>query len=91
MINFTPLASKKIQLQAQATFLSDGYAAHLNNLQALGGSRPAQGNARMVIPRGCFNLPGQPRRRSKETPNAVAVASPIRSGYFKRKTYLSHV
>ncbi|XP_017018128.1 protein retinal degeneration B isoform X1 [Drosophila kikkawai] len=57
--------SKK--LQANATVLSDGYAAHLSGLQAVGGSRPAKGNARMVIPRGCFNLPGQtanPRRRS---------------------------
>ncbi|XP_023032873.1 protein retinal degeneration B isoform X2 [Drosophila willistoni] len=57
--------SKK--LQSNATVLSDGYAAHLAGLQAVGGSRPAKGNARMVIPRGCFNLPGQsanPRRRS---------------------------
>ncbi|XP_070143949.1 protein retinal degeneration B isoform X4 [Drosophila kikkawai] len=79
--------SKK--LQANATVLSDGYAAHLSGLQAVGGSRPAKGNARMVIPRGCFNLPGQtanPRRRSNET----GLSSPIRSGYLKRKTYLSH-
>nr|NP_001162751.1 retinal degeneration B, isoform H [Drosophila melanogaster]ACZ95286.1 retinal degeneration B, isoform H [Drosophila melanogaster] len=54
------------KLQSNATVLSDGYAAHLAGLQAVGGSRPAKGNARMVIPRGCFNLPGQtanPRRR----------------------------
>ncbi|ALC49367.1 vib [Drosophila busckii] len=79
--------SKK--LQANATVLSEGYAAHLAGLQAVGGSRPAKGNARMVIPRGCFNLPGQsanPRRRSNET----GLSSPIRSGYLKRKTYLSH-
>ncbi|SPP89325.1 protein retinal degeneration B isoform X2 [Drosophila guanche] len=57
--------SKK--LQSNAIVLSDGYAAHLSGLQTVGGSRPAKGNARMVIPRGCFNLPGQtanPRRRS---------------------------
>ena len=42
-----------------ATILHDGYAAHLSMLQAHGGSRPAQGNARMVIPRGQFGLPGQ--------------------------------
>ena len=42
-----------------ATVLQDGYAAHLTTLLAHGGSRPAQGNARMVIPRGCFGLPGQ--------------------------------
>ncbi|XP_023176305.2 protein retinal degeneration B isoform X1 [Drosophila hydei] len=55
------------KLQSNATVLSEGYAAHLAGLQAVGGSRPAKGNARMVIPRGCFNLPGQsanPRRRS---------------------------
>lgn len=45
--------------QALATVLSEGYAAHLSTLQAHGGSRPAQGNARMVIPRGQFGLPGQ--------------------------------
>jgi len=45
--------------QALASTLYDGYAAHLSMLQAHGGSRPAQGNARMVIPRGQFGLPGQ--------------------------------
>ncbi|CAL7947667.1 unnamed protein product [Xylocopa violacea] len=49
--------SKK--LHSLATILQDGYAAHLSMLQAHGGSRPAQGNARMVIPRGQFGLPGQ--------------------------------
>jgi len=56
------------KLQTLATPLVEGYAAHLNSLMAIGGSRPAQGNQRMVIPRGCFNLPGQTpamrRRRS---------------------------
>lgn len=50
-------ASKK--QQSQATVLMDGYAAHLTMLMSHGGSRPAQGNARMVIPRGYFGLPGQ--------------------------------
>lgn len=45
--------------QSGATVLSEGYASHLNLLMAHGGSRPAQGNQRMVIPKGCFNLPGQ--------------------------------
>lgn len=48
-----------------ATVLSDGYSAHLNALQAHGGSRPAHGNARMVIPRGYFGLPGQPLARRR--------------------------
>jgi len=39
--------------------LTEGYAAHLSKLSAPGGSVPAQGNARMVIPRTCFGLPGQ--------------------------------
>lgn len=55
-INFHSKVSKK--LQPLATPLTDGYAAHLSILMSHGGSRPAQGNQRMVIPRGCFNLPG---------------------------------
>ncbi|XP_017055473.1 protein retinal degeneration B isoform X2 [Drosophila ficusphila] len=70
------------KLQANATVLSDGYAAHLAGLQAVGGSRPAKGNARMVIPRGCFNLPGQtanPRRRSNAFELQLANISPCGS------------
>ncbi len=44
---------------AAATPLSDGYAEHLARLTAHGGSRPARGNARMVLPKGSFGLPGQ--------------------------------
>ncbi|XP_068906921.1 protein retinal degeneration B isoform X4 [Tenebrio molitor] len=65
-------ASKK--QHAQATILIDGYAAHLTNLMAHGGSRPAQGNARMVLPRGYFGLPGQSfsRRRSRSAKRATS-------------------
>jgi len=35
----------------QCNHLSEGYAAHLVHLAAPGGSRPAQGNGRMVIMR----------------------------------------
>lgn len=52
--------------QASATVLTEGYASHLSLLMSYGGSRPVQGNQRMVIPKICFNLPGQPpsiRRR----------------------------
>jgi len=67
--------------------LSSGYAAHLSTLAAPGGSRPAQGNARMVLPRTCFGLPGQvshqppPRHRSysrnsKKYNSAPASAPP---------------
>ncbi|XP_011708156.1 PREDICTED: protein retinal degeneration B isoform X2 [Wasmannia auropunctata] len=60
--------------QAMATILYDGYAAHLSTLQAHGGSRPAQGNARMVIPRGQFGLPGQNAslRRRRTTKRAIS-------------------
>ncbi|XP_076344495.1 protein retinal degeneration B-like isoform X3 [Tachypleus tridentatus] len=50
-------ASKK--QHSMAMVLTDGYAAHLSNLKAHGGSRPAQGNARMILPRGVFGLPCQ--------------------------------
>ncbi|XP_056630476.1 protein retinal degeneration B isoform X2 [Diorhabda sublineata] len=76
--------------QSQATILTDGYAAHLTMLMSHGGSRPAQGNARMVIPRGHFGLPGQTfsRRRSHDP----GLSSPARnSGFLKRKVYISHV
>ncbi|XP_017766870.1 PREDICTED: protein retinal degeneration B isoform X5 [Eufriesea mexicana] len=62
-----------------ATILHDGYAAHLSMLQARGGSRPAQGNARMVIPRGQFGLPGQNaslRRRSSFRLAKRAISQP---------------
>ncbi|VEN63713.1 unnamed protein product [Callosobruchus maculatus] len=91
-------ASKK--QQQQATVLTEGYAAHLSILMSHGGSRPAQGNARMVIPRGYFGLPGQPfsRRRSvshemmeKCFSHDPGISSPARTGFLKRKVYLSHV
>ncbi|XP_023232949.1 protein retinal degeneration B-like, partial [Centruroides sculpturatus] len=56
-----------------ATVLTNGYAVHLNNLKAPGGSRPAQGNARMILPHGGFSKPGQSlsclhqRRSAKRT------------------------
>ncbi|XP_071856525.1 retinal degeneration B isoform X3 [Bombus fervidus] len=61
-----------------ATILHDGYAAHLSMLQAHGGSRPAQGNARMVIPRGQFGLPGQNAslRRRRLAKRAVSQPTP---------------
>ncbi|XP_012231457.1 protein retinal degeneration B isoform X7 [Linepithema humile] len=65
--------------QVLATILYDGYAAHLSMLQAHGGSRPAQGNARMVIPRGQFGLPGQNpslRRRSSFRMTKRAISQP---------------
>ena len=56
-INIVGKVSKKHQ--SQVTVLVDGYADHLARLTAHGGSRTAQGNARMVIPKTNFGLPGQ--------------------------------
>ena len=43
--------------------LADGYAAHLADLAAPGGSRPAQGNARMIIPRSSVSMSGEGAQR----------------------------
>ncbi|XP_068241637.1 protein retinal degeneration B isoform X2 [Palaemon carinicauda] len=68
-------ASKKQHATAQV--LSEGYAAHLTSLSALGKSRPAKGNPQMVIPRGFFGLPGQSsalrRRRSAKRTTSFPV------------------
>lgn len=45
------------------TWIPNGYAEHLANLTIPGGSRPAEGNARMVIPKN-FGPPGLQRRRT---------------------------
>ncbi|XP_076290130.1 retinal degeneration B isoform X2 [Lasioglossum baleicum] len=76
-----------------ATILHEGYAAHLTMLQAHGGSRPAQGNARMVIPRGQFGLPGQNaslrRRRLKRSRIARALTWMIDSSFRLAKRAIS--
>lgn len=54
------LVASLVSKEPQATYLSEGYAEHLAMLTAHGGSRPAQGNARMVIPKSTLGLPGQP-------------------------------
>ncbi|XP_050514264.1 protein retinal degeneration B isoform X3 [Diabrotica virgifera virgifera] len=82
--------------QSQATILMEGYAAHLSILMAHGGSRPAQGNARMVIPRGHFGLPGQAfcRRRSRSAkratsyPIASELSAPIERSLSTRRYQL---
>ncbi|XP_059510846.1 membrane-associated phosphatidylinositol transfer protein 2 isoform X9 [Stegostoma tigrinum] len=50
-------SSKKYQQQCQ--FLSDGYAAHLSQLEYSHRSSPAKSNSRMVLRKGSFGLPGQ--------------------------------
>ncbi|XP_078410699.1 membrane-associated phosphatidylinositol transfer protein 2 isoform X2 [Cetorhinus maximus] len=48
-------SSKKYQHQCQ--FLSDGYAAHLSQLEYNHRSGPAKSNSRMVLRKGSFGLP----------------------------------
>ncbi|XP_077996316.1 membrane-associated phosphatidylinositol transfer protein 2-like [Glandiceps talaboti] len=65
-------ASRKSHSLAQV--LTEGYAAHLNILGT--SSRPAVGNARMVLRKGTFSLPGQSKvRRSVSKQPARRVAS----------------
>ncbi|XP_074640171.1 protein retinal degeneration B-like [Tubulanus polymorphus] len=72
-------ASKKQHNQAE--ILSEGYASHLSDLTAPGGSRPAIGNARMVIRKGCFGLPGQERlkrgKSSKKSAKRTTSLPPV--------------
>ncbi|XP_058850501.1 membrane-associated phosphatidylinositol transfer protein 2-like isoform X11 [Acipenser ruthenus] len=50
--------TKKMQHQCQ--FISDGYAAHLSQLEYSLRSRPAKSTARMVLRKGSFGLGGNP-------------------------------
>ena len=57
------------QSQLPVNWISNGYTEHLANLNIPGGSRPAQGNARMVIPKGAVlghpvHVGGLQRRRT---------------------------
>ncbi|XP_071789761.1 membrane-associated phosphatidylinositol transfer protein 1-like isoform X2 [Asterias amurensis] len=53
--------------EKEATILSGGYSAHLDTLARQ--SRPAVGNSRLILRKGCFSLPGQSRiqRSGKQT------------------------
>ncbi|XP_031549781.1 membrane-associated phosphatidylinositol transfer protein 2-like [Actinia tenebrosa] len=48
--------------EKQAQFLKEGYAVHLNDLSTNAISRPALGNSRLIIRRGCFGLPTRPSK-----------------------------
>jgi hypothetical protein len=53
------------QSNLQVSWIPNGYAEHLAVLTSPGGSRPAEGNARMVIPKGTtLGPPGLQRRRT---------------------------
>ncbi|XP_078277816.1 membrane-associated phosphatidylinositol transfer protein 2 isoform X4 [Rhinoraja longicauda] len=51
-------STKKYQHQCQ--FLTDGYAAHLSQLEYTQRSRPAKSSSRIVLRKGSFGLPSQP-------------------------------
>jgi phosphatidate phosphatase PAH1 len=62
---FTIGTPSRRQLNLSVSWISNGYAEHLAYLTSPGGSRPAQGNARMVIPKGlALGPPGLQRRRT---------------------------
>ncbi|XP_040577128.1 protein retinal degeneration B isoform X4 [Lepeophtheirus salmonis] len=67
------------------TWLLEGYADHLAELTSRGGSRTAQGNARMVIPKAIFGLPGQKssggltRRRTLRPSAKRTISYPVNS------------
>ena len=60
--------------------LSNGYAAHLQDLTGPGGSRQAQGNARLFLRKSCFCLPGQNKIPGKK-PIRKTLSLPQRSSY----------
>jgi len=77
--------------------LSDGYAAHLASLAVPGASRHAQGNARLVIPRTCFGLPGHIpvdlrqkafRANSKKYLSLPASAPPLAATDMARNSFI---
>ncbi|XP_071619817.1 membrane-associated phosphatidylinositol transfer protein 2 isoform X6 [Heliangelus exortis] len=47
------------KLQSQCQFITEGYAAHLSQLEYNHRSRPAKNTARMALRKGSFGLPGQ--------------------------------
>ncbi|XP_022102141.1 membrane-associated phosphatidylinositol transfer protein 1-like isoform X2 [Acanthaster planci] len=55
-----------------AMILSGGYAAHLDTLARQ--SRPAVGNSRLILRKGCFSLPGQSHQRSAKQAAARTVS-----------------
>ncbi|XP_063271644.1 membrane-associated phosphatidylinositol transfer protein 2 isoform X4 [Prinia subflava] len=47
------------KLQSQCQFITEGYAAHLAQLEYTHRARPAKNTARMALRKGSFGLPGQ--------------------------------
>ncbi|XP_069789642.1 membrane-associated phosphatidylinositol transfer protein 2 isoform X6 [Narcine bancroftii] len=66
-------STKKYQHQCQ--FLTDGYAAHLSQLEYNQRSRPAKSNSRMVLRKGSFGLTAQPDFLRKRTQLLRTISS----------------
>ena len=75
----------KRQSSLQVSWISNGYAEHLAYLTSPGGSRPAQGNARMVIPKGTAlgMPPGLQRRRTFKVMQKVGCSFLKLDRYYK--------
>ncbi|XP_060558830.1 protein retinal degeneration B-like isoform X3 [Ruditapes philippinarum] len=61
--------------QNLATFMTSGYAAHLEFLMSPVGSRPASGNAVFLLRKTCFSLPTSEKRGSKHRASNVSTLS----------------
>lgn len=59
--------------QNLATFIPSGYAIHLDQLMIPGASRPASGNAKLMLRKSCFNLPMENKRSSKNRPDSSSL------------------
>lgn len=56
----------------QAQFLKDGYAAHLTFLSNQATSRPAVGNSRFILRRGCFGLQSRPSKTKQKVKRTIS-------------------
>ncbi|XP_053375025.1 protein retinal degeneration B-like isoform X3 [Mercenaria mercenaria] len=61
--------------QNLATFMTSGYAAHLEFLMSPGGSRPASGNAVFLLRKTCFSLRTSEKRGSKHRSSNASTLS----------------
>ena len=53
-------------------FLKDGYAAHLTALSTETISRPAVGNSRLILRRGCFGLPSRASKTRHKVKRSIS-------------------
>lgn len=76
-------------------FLKDGYAAHLTFLSNQPISRPAVGNSRLIIRRGCFGLQSRTTKAKHKIKRSISdkpsndsdVESSTLSGFFNYSSF----